>query len=126
MKKSMVIIVALLVSSCAMGGGSMKCNDQAAKDSAKEIIMSKIDNYGWFKDMNVSVTDENVVDVETISKDEDLKKYSCGAKFSYRTNRGTGEAYFEYDISYLEDKGEAEVTVDFKKIIPSIMSTAMN
>lgn len=104
--------IALLLVGCS--GGTANCNDSTVKQTAISIIESNIQKALWGKDLYDKglVSNSEISSVKTTSNDKDLDTYTCAANFGFDFKGNPQSIAVTYELSYLEDQGDTEVSVN--------------
>ncbi|WP_410497719.1 toxin-antitoxin system YwqK family antitoxin [Chitinibacter sp. S2-10] len=99
----------LLFSGCF---SSVDCNSSDAKDTALRVIANELDKAAWYQDVKLALEGTPLLeDIKTISKSDSPKAVVCQANYSFTYNGKPHSINVDYDVSYLEDKGDIEVAV---------------
>jgi hypothetical protein len=113
-------LIALLLDGC---GSKVDCNNSKVKKDAIEIIQSHLNNAVWYKEIRSygAISDPELINIQTLARDDELKKCQCSGKYSFTYNTKPREIEVAYGVSYLQDKGEAETSVDVSSVIGGLI-----
>lgn len=117
-----VTAIALLVSGC---GSSVDCNDSKSKATAVEIIQSRLNQATWYKQLGSALTTPELVNIKTVTSNDELKSRSCSGQYSFSYNKTPRTIDVTYLLSYLQDKKETEVKVYTDDVAAGLMAMVM-
>lgn len=113
-KVGFVALAAIALQGC---GSTVDCNASDTKETALKIINQNLDKARWYNEIKPSLSGSpKLINIKTVSQDKDLKTARCNAVYSLNYNGRDREIDVQYHLSYLQDKGEAEVRVDVDSV----------
>ena len=106
-------VFSVFLSGC---GGTLECNSSAAKETivnmvSSNMLSSKVVAETWGKEFFSHISDVMVSNVKTLDHNENADSYACSATYSLIYNGRKFEHNINYDLSYIEDKKETEVSI---------------
>jgi len=116
MNKFTILLPLIFLSGC--GNDVRDCGDSKVKDELMDIINANA--YGEIEDLSGKM-DTEILNIKTLSRQEDVKTNICGADFSvsYKDKTGQDKTHktdFKYKLSFWEDKKDTEVEADLSGI----------
>lgn len=111
----LALSLTVLLQAC---GSKVDCNNSKNKDNALEIIQSNLSNAVWYNQLGASLKGTpELSSIKTVSKNDELKQSQCNGKYSFTYNEKLRTIDVNYEIAYLQDKGESEVKVFVNEVI---------
>ncbi|RTL29140.1 MAG: hypothetical protein EKK47_13955 [Burkholderiales bacterium] len=120
------LIVILIVTALTGCGSDIDCNDDNFKAIALQLIQNKLENVAWYREMKIALSPPTLVDIQTTSKNEEIKQSTCKANYSFEYNGRQRNIPIEYSLSYLQDSDKTNVSLDpdviFKTLFVMVMA----
>lgn len=120
--KKISLLVTLALAGC---GSKIDCNDSELKKLAIQIIQERMANVVWYKQASHALTPANLTDIQTISKNNETKQGACKANYTFEYNEKQRQIPIEYSLSYLEDSGKTQVSLDPDIVFSNLMGLVM-
>lgn len=118
----------ILLSLAGCSGGTAKCNDGTVKQTVMSIIESNVQKAVWGKELydKSFVSNTSVSNIKTTSHNDELDSYTCAAQFDFEFKGKSQSVPVTYELSYLEDQDDTEVSVyGVDDVKSKMMSLAM-
>ena len=105
------VLGALTLTGCT--SGTLPCNDGGIKETVLGIITEQIRTarYVIESEENGRLDNYSINGIKTLSHDKQTDFYTCSANFNFDYDEKPYNKDFTYELSYLEDLGETEVSV---------------
>lgn len=83
-----------------------------------DLIHSYTDRVGGFeKRIKPHLGKRYLSDVSTMEADKELGRYTCQAVYNYEYKKKTRTVEITYNLKYLEDKKETQVSLDVRPVV---------
>ncbi len=116
--------ISLLVQGC---GGKIDCNDDGFKGVAIGLIKTRLEQAVWYKQIALALSGTPALaNIKTLARNDELKTGKCAATYTFVYNGKEREVDMEYDLAYLEDKKDTEVSVNVNGVAAGVMSIVMS
>lgn len=116
--------VTLLLQGC---GSKIDCNDDGFKDLAVGLIKTRLEQAVWYKQITLALSGKpGLTSIKTLARSDELKTGKCAAKYTFVYNGKEREVDMEYDLAYLEDKKDTEVSVNVNGVAAGVMAIVMS
>ncbi|MCG9055158.1 hypothetical protein LH442_03985 [Laribacter hongkongensis] len=120
-----------LLSVCSVGlvacAKQVDCNSDDAKKDTVEILQSNLEQAAWYKDVKLAISNPPVLEnIKTIAMDEQKKNAQCRGVYSFVYNQKPQQFDVDYNLTYLEDKKNAEVKVNVGNVKASFVALVIS
>lgn len=108
-------LLAIGLSAC--GHSRLTCNDEAVKKKVLDLIHSHIEELSWFNKAKPYLGKRYLSDISTMEANKELARYTCQAVYSFEYKNKTQKVEITYNLRYLEDKKETQVSMDIQPVV---------
>lgn len=122
-RKITIPMVILLICHLTGCGGVSECNDTSIKETVLNLVDKEMTEYAtttkfgsWYQNAKPSFSDIKVYEISTSSKDDELGKRSCSAKYGFTYKDKEYSEDIVYKLKYIEDEDDTMVSLNIERI----------
>ncbi len=103
----------------------MRCGDSDSLSLAEEIIEENLEKAVWYREISDQITGSTVRGATTLTRNAELRSSTCRATYAFEYRGKSHESEFEYEIHFLEDEDDFELSLDIDTVKSKVMAAAL-